>query len=203
MKIYILKNLFNSEYYHAEFSRIGTWSKEIEYCEKCQYSDQHLIEPLQIEWEPDSDIIGDITWGGFTIIVLENVKNFLIDNNFLCEFGRVDVKKPTTPKRRRKIVSFPYEGPTLSWIKSTPYINLDIVKSKLEIKEDCTFCKRIDYKFKMNDLVIPKKELKTFKMFRINQFGKSAATFITEQGLEEFLKQNFSNFRYEEAGYVD
>ncbi len=104
MKIYLLINWDNYEY--ARFSHIGTWSKETESCERCGYSDQHLIEPLQIEWEPDTDIIGDLSWCGYSIVVLENVKKLLLEKYFECEFGKVEVKKSTTPKKHKKIVNF-------------------------------------------------------------------------------------------------
>ena len=101
MRIYLLINWESYDY--ARFAHTGTWSKETEYCEKCEYSNQHLIEPLQIEWEPDTDAIGDFSWCGYSIIVLDRVKEHLIEYEFECEFGEVEVRRPTTPKKQKKM----------------------------------------------------------------------------------------------------
>lgn len=200
MRIYLLINW--EDYDFARFSHTGTWSEETESCAKCEYSNQHLIEPLQIEWEPGSDSIGDFSWCGYTIIVLDRVKEYLIEKEFGCDFGKIEVKKTTTPKKKRKNIPFPYKGPTLNWLMPKKVINLDTKKSGLEIDENCSICNRLQFRFKMDGLVIPKEEIKGLKMFKITQFGHSSATFITEDSLKELLDQNFSNFWYKEAGSI-
>ena len=71
------------------------------------------------------------------------------------------------------------------------------------IDEDCNVCGRLTYKFKMENLVIPKSKWKNRKIFKIEQWDLSAATYITEEALELILKQNFTNFWYRKAGVIE
>ncbi len=201
MKIFLLVNWDNNDY--ARFSHVGTWQEILTPCDECNINTEILVEPLQIEWEPDSDVIGDFSWCGYTIVVLEKVKEFLSKNNFECDFGKIEVKEPTTPKKRKKMVSYPYNGPKLYWVMPNEKVNLDIEKSKLEIKKDCSKCKRKTYKFKMDGLVIPKSEWNGKNIFHINQFGFSSATYVTEVALKKIMSQNFTNFWYKEVGNID
>lgn len=201
MKIYLLIETDNNSY--AGFGHLGTWSKTTEKCEICQYDNQILIEPLKIEWWPGSDRIGDLSWCSYTFIVSEEVKTFLMQNKFESEFGKVVVEKPTEKKRGQKRVAWPYNGPLLHWTKPLKRINLDINKSGLTIYSKCVVCGRIRYNFQMNNIIINQKDWNGEKMFRIIEFGKSAATFITHDALNLFLSQNFTNFHYQEAGIIE
>jgi|GEM_PF-2931962 len=204
MKIYLIANLDNYEY--ARFAHTGVWVKTTR-CKACYAvvdkgitSLLSLSAPLQIEWEPDSNIIGDFSWCGYTVIVTEKVKQFFLKHKFECDFGMVDIHKSTTPKRSRKTVPFPYEGPTLHWLIPKIYIALDEVESELEIKSKCSVCGSVQYQFKAEKIVIPKACWNGSKIFRVKQFIPSSATFITEKGLEEILSQKFTNFWFREAG---
>lgn len=200
-KIYLLiKKTGNYDY--AEFAHVGVWEKFREYCEKCTAPDSKLVEPLQIEWEPGSDVIGDFSWCGYTITVQDKVKNFLVAKGFEVNFGSVEVHKSSTPKRRQRAVPSPYDGPKLHWLMPTEKLNTDIEMSGLQIKIDCSSCGLRRYKFKMNGLFISKSELGGRKMFRINQFDTSSATYVTEEGLQELVSQNFTNFWFRETGTV-
>ena len=203
MKIYLLKAERCDKFYDfAVFGHVATWSKNYESCETCGFLNQHLVEPLLVEWEPDSDIIGDFSWCSYSIVVLERVKRFFEDRNFEARYGKVEVIKPSKIyKRKKKQVPFPYAGPKLHWLMPTERVNLDIEKSRLEIKTNCADCGRLVYKFKMEGLVIPESEWKKRKMFRISQW-RSSATFVSEEALTEILSQNFTNFWYKEAGYA-
>ena len=200
MKIYLLLNWDNYEF--ARFSHTGTWSKETEYCESCEYSDQKLIDPLQIEWDPDSDVIGDFSWCGYSIIVLENVKNFLNSIGCECAFGKVEVQSPTEKLRGRKRVAFPYIGPELFWLIPTKTISADVKESEIEIDTECSKCSRTLYKFKMERLVVPKEEFGETRMFRIKQFEHSYATFLTEDTVKMITSHKLTNFFYREAGVI-
>ncbi|MFZ5945748.1 MAG: hypothetical protein ACOYVD_16780 [Bacillota bacterium] len=160
---------------------------------------------MQIEWEYGSDVIGDFSWCGYSIVVVDRVKSFLISKKFECDFGKVEVLKNSTHKRNNKMqmVSYPYQGPNLNWLIPKVTINLSIEKTKLNLETDCPECKLKEYEFKMDGIIIPKSELNGEKMFRIKQFGLSQATYVTEDGLQELLIKDFSNFWYKEAGYIE
>ncbi|MDW8801453.1 hypothetical protein P8V03_09830 [Clostridium sp. A1-XYC3] len=200
-KIYLLININNINF--ARFSHVGTWETFREPCVNCQRTTEKLSEPLLIEWEPGSDLIGDFSWCGYSIVVLDNVKNFMIKKEFECEFGKVEVVKNSTTKRKTKMVQYPYEGPNLNWLLAKSKINLDVDKSKLELKNDCVVCNLREYKFKMDNIVIPRVNWNNEKMFKISQFNNSAATYVTRQALEELLSEGFTNFKYKEAGYIE
>lgn len=99
---------------HARFSHVGTWSDGY-VCKPCGNTTERLIEPLQIEWNDGTEVIGDFSWCGYTAIVLDPVKSFLKKNGFDAKYGKVDVMRPTA-KAKRPSVSFPYEGPKLLWL---------------------------------------------------------------------------------------
>ena len=117
----------------ASFAHFGTWEKFKDFCKECTAPASKLVEPLHIEWEPSSDLIGDFSWCGFTTIVLPKVKEFLVNNGFECRFGKVEVFKNTSAKKRDRIVPFPYTGPELNWLIPKKRLNLDIEKSGLEV----------------------------------------------------------------------
>ncbi len=127
----------------------------------------------------------------------------MIKKRFECEFGKVEVVRNSTAKRKNKMVQYPYQGPNLNWLLPKPKINLDEEKSNLEVKNDCVFCRLKEYKFKFDNIVIPRFNWSGEKMFKINQFNNSAATYVTQQALEELLSEGFTNFKYREAGYIE
>lgn len=200
MNIYMLENWKGYDY--AGIAHRGTWSKSTGICPNCGQHGQHLIEPLQIEWEPGSDMIGDFSWCGFTFAVKENAKQFFIQNRFECNFGKVEIQKLSTKRRGRKIVPFPYKGPKIHWVMPYKHINLDNEKSALEIKSDCKVCNRLVYKFQLDGLLIPKSEWHGEKMFNITQYGDTP-TYISEDALQEILSQDFTNFNYSKAGIIE
>jgi len=134
MKIFLLRKTVPSEF--ADFSHVGTWSEETEYCASCEYSNQQLIEPLQIEWEPGSDIVGDFSWCGAAILINEYVKEVFEKNGLECKYGKVEIKESTTPIRGRKIVGCPYTGLKLYWLIPNRIIDVDIERSEL-LGEKC------------------------------------------------------------------
>lgn len=202
MKIYLLiMDRKKPAYYNfAEFGHSGTWTKEHEKCDVCGFHDQHLTEPLLAEWRPGSDVIGDFSWCSYCIIVKDRVRRFMVNQQFEAEFGRVEIVKPFNICRRKKRVAWPYVGPQLHWLRPTERIHLDIARSDVEVSSDCAICGRLDYSFKMDGLVIAESEVKCRKMFRIEEFGNSSATFISQEALDSLIGQEFTNFWYREAG---
>jgi hypothetical protein len=202
MKIFLLDDPMRPADY-AMFSATGTWSKSAGVCPNCGDPSQSKIEPLRIEWEPGTETIGDFSWCGYTCVILDKVRDFLGDNAYECKFGEVEVlslDKHTRSKRPR--VRYPYHGPHLSWLMPTRRVELDAANSKVSLKTDCHVCKRKHYTFKREEIHIAKNQLCGAKMFLVDQFGRSDATFVTEQALLELTAMNFSNLCPKLAGEV-
>ena len=186
---------------YAEFSHVGTWS-EGELCPQCERPTSRLTEPLQIEWEPDFDRIGDVSWCGYTAVVTAEVAAKLKEHGFEVAFGKVQVMPPTTPKRRRKMVSYPYEGPALRWLRPKERIQLDTERSDVPLVIDCPLCKQKDYKFKRRGLVILSAHWGGQKLFKIQQLEPSAIMFVSEEGRSLLEDMALTNIVFEEAGEI-
>lgn len=184
----------------AYFGHLGTWAND-EGCEQCGQSTAYLTEPILVEWEPGNDVVGDIAWCSYTFIVVSKVRDFLVARNFECGFGRTEVVPPDKP-RKRGIVTWPYTGPEFHWVRPQVHVPLNEKSSGVTLEIDCEFCGRRKYTFRMDGIVIDRPAWNGQKMFKIEQFKRSSATFITEAGLEEILGQKFTNFHYREAGVI-
>jgi len=198
MKIFWLRKI-NSDNF-ADYSHIGTWSKRTIFCEECEYSNESLIEPLQIEWNPGSDNIGHFSWCGSNVVVLDNVKLYMEERNYMASFKKVVVNKPEKNKKKVRIVPYPYTGPQLYWMVSETVLEVDLGKSDYDI-EICPVCNREDIVFEPNGICISEKSWSGEKFFYINEYGNSVS-FMTEEGVKEIEGQAFSNFHYEEAGFI-
>ncbi|OQX04116.1 MAG: hypothetical protein BWK80_54255 [Desulfobacteraceae bacterium IS3] len=197
--IYLLEDPRKYEQY-ARFAHVGTWT-EGGICRSCGQGTSRLTEPLQIEWEPDSDLVGDFSWCGYTVAVSDNVRKFFQTNGFECEFGKVEIMPPTD-KSKKKRVSHPYRGPELHWVIPSEHIAIDEEDSGVTLQTDCPICNQKRYSFRREGLVIEKSAWNGSRMFRVSQFLKSGVIFLTEQGLKEILEQGFSNIGYRPAGYI-
>jgi hypothetical protein len=199
MKFYLLEDP-NKYKEYARFSHRGTWT-DGKLCEKCGLDNSILVDPLQIEWEPDSDQIGDFSWCGYTSVVQEKVKKYLIDTGQDCDYGEVIVLPP--PKvGKKKIVNYPYDGPNLYWLKANVYIDLDIEKSETPLLIDCAYCGQKKYKFRRNNLMVNVDSWSGEHIFQLKQFKKSSATYVTQELLFELIDQGFENIGYIEAGKI-
>jgi hypothetical protein len=200
MKIFILDDPAEPAKY-ARFSHIGTWTPG-SVCKKCGLGSSVLIEPLQIEWDPGTEMIGDFSWCGYTCIVTAAVRRFLEEAVFECRFGKVQVMPPME-KTKMPRVKYPYSGPPVSWLMPTTYVQLNESRSGIKLASDCPQCDQKDYTFKREGLVIDNKNWSGERIFRIKQFGKSDATFITEAGLDTLIKRGFTNICPSLAGSIE
>lgn len=199
MKFYCIRKIKSNKY--ADFSHVGTWSELTESCDECDYTNEKLIEPLLIEWETGSDIIGDFSYCGATVLVTNQVMDTLIDLKFDLEFRQVIVQRNTDKiKKNEKIVRFPYAGPPLNWIVPKTLVPIDINSNGIVV-EKCTKCHREDFQFKSSGLVIDKKKVNSAKIFGLELYGASLV-YISENGLEDLLKHKYTNFIYEEVGRI-
>lgn len=199
MKIFLLVNPRKP----SEFAMpacVGTWSEGY-VCKACGQSTERLIEPVKVEWEPGTDVIGDFSWGGYTAIVTETARRLLGDLNFKCEWGNVVVVPPTTKSRRRR-VAYPYSGPPLHWLIPTNELRLNEEGSGVTLESDCRECGQRSYTFKRDGIIIDAADWNGEKMFLIQQFERSGATFVTEEGLRLLQEQEFTNLCPRLAGEI-
>lgn len=201
MKFYLLDDPQIPAKY-AMFSHLGTWSSNYKHCKFCGLHSQKLIEPLLVEWEPGTDVIGDFSWCGYTMIVRDQVKQFFDDQELNCLYGKIKYVPPTG-KKRPKRVPFPYTGPRLYWAICQNRILLNEKLSGVDLEIDCKVCGQKKYTFRQKGIVINKVNWKGEKMFLIDQFGKSKATFVIETFLKELISQKFTNFSYIESGVIE
>jgi hypothetical protein len=200
VKIFLLDDPAKPAEY-ALFSHVGTWADD-HVCEECGVARSRLIEPLRIEWNEGTEVIGDFSWGGYHAVVLDSVKAFLENNTFEARFGRVEVISPTDPASRPR-VPFPHRGPHLSWLIPTARVPLDSARSGVSLISDCSVCGQKRYTFKREGLWLPKKSWNGEKLFLIEQFGRSRATFITEAGLAMLTSAHFTNLCPHAAGQIE
>lgn len=199
MKFYLLDDPAKPAEY-ARFSHVGTWADD-RVCDACGEPTSRLVEPLQIEWDEGTDRIGDFSWGGYHCVVVNTAKTFLERNAFEARFGRVEVMPPSE-KATRPRVPFPYRGPDISWLIPTAQLQIDETKSGVRLKSDCSKCRQKRYTFKRDGLVVPADSWAGQKLFLIEQFGRSRATFITEHGLSMLQGAPFSNLCPRLAGLI-
>jgi hypothetical protein len=198
MKIYLVDGDREADF--AWFSHSGTWS-EGGLCEKCGSSQSELIEPLLFEWNIGSDVIGDFIWCSYYFVVLDRVAAFMSTHGYDIHAGKVEVIG-SERKRGFRNVPFPYTGPHLNWVLANARVPLNELKSGVTLNIDCDLCGRQRYTFKREGIVIDHADWRGQKMFRITQFGKSKATFVTEEARSEILEQGFTNVTFIEAGEI-
>jgi hypothetical protein len=186
---------------YSRFSSVGTWTDD-RVCKVCGEPTARLIEPLQIEWDEGTDRIGDFSWGGYHCVVLDPVRAFLESRAFEVKFGGVQVMPPAERAKRPR-VQFPYRGPRLSWLTSTARLKLDEEKSGVRVISDCSTCQQRRYSFKRDGLVLPTTSWNGEKIFLIDQFGRSRATFITEEALTMLVREGFCNLCPRLAGTIE
>jgi hypothetical protein len=169
-------------------------------CRWCGAEFENLTEPLQIQWQPGSDRMGDFSVCAGQIVVLPEVRIFLENNNYRCRFRETEVVAPEA-RKRNKVVPFPYEGPPLTWIEATDRVSLDVERSGVRLMEGG--CTEGIYEYKYDGLVMRREAFSgEEKMFLISQFKCGSPSYITEPALEELLAQGFANLHYEEAGII-
>jgi hypothetical protein len=200
VKVYLLMERDPAAHY-ARFSHVGTWSPG-GICPGCECGTSRLIESLQVQWKPGSTVLGDFSWCGYTAVVVPPVRAFLESQQFPCRFGATVVVPPCERYRPDTVIPFPYQGPPLHWLICNELVGIDVAASGVRLETDCTVCRRKRYNFRMEGIVIDRREWSGQKTFRIRHFEPSAATYVTEEGRERIEQQGFSNFGYIDAGMI-
>lgn len=120
-------------------------------CPGCGAPKQRRIQPLIMEWEPESDLIGDFVWlsWGSDVAVVHRAMVALGDRFRGFEPGRVEMvqdprlKRPTrVTKRTKPRVWLPYEGPSLFDFWVTAWAHADMGMSTVRLVKECNVCGR-------------------------------------------------------------
>jgi hypothetical protein len=190
----------------AHFSALGTWFPDPwTVCSSCGNDNQICIEPLLVQWEPSTDRIGDFSWDGpfgYVFIVQRRVVDLFQSNGMECDFLRVKYVPPESKRRRAKCVPYPYTGPELRWAECNTLLDLDMNASGVEVKMSCPVCGTIKYTFRKEGIVIRRNQWHGENLFRIRTNGRSAATFVTEEGRQLLQKAKCSNVAFSVAGEI-
>lgn len=186
---------------YARFSHLGTWTPGI-LCKSCGQSTQKLTEPLLAEWEPDSDFIADFSWCSYVALITQEVAEKLLDAGFEIALGSVDFVKPSQKRARKPRVAYPYSGPPLFWMMPTERVSVDEEGSNIRLDIDCKECGQKRYTFRREGLAIDSKNWNSPKIFRVAQYTRSRAMFVSEQGRDIILRHGFTNVRFSEAGII-
>jgi hypothetical protein len=84
----------------------------------------------------------------------------------------------------------------------TEFVELNEKQSCVNLRVDCQRCGQKAYTFRRMGLMIKATALRNKKLFRITQFGKSDAIFVTEEAATQLTHAGFSNFHCHEAGVI-
>jgi len=129
----------------------GAWSESGELCPECTSSTSGRAQPLIVEWESGSDVIGDFTWtaGGTAPMVTRSVCKELAARFGGFEGGPVEMKwdkkfeRPVKPNpRARRRVWLPYEGPPLCELWVTKRVAFDPERTTAKLTRKCGTCGR-------------------------------------------------------------
>ena len=189
----------------AHFSALGTWSKGKGICKTCGSSSQDYIEPLLVQWEPSSDVIGGFSWNGpwgYLFVVTESVVTFFRQHKFECSFLDVEYVEPDKFGKRWKCAPYPYSGPKQFWGKCETFVDLDLKVNNVKLEINCSECGRKKHTFRYEGIVIPRSNWNGETLFRITTNGKSLATFVTEEGRQLIEVAGFSNIAFRPAGEI-
>jgi len=185
---------------YASFSHIGTWTKGA-LCKKCEQPTSKLVQPLMIEWEPGSDVIGNFSWCGYTTIVTSDIGDYLTEMGLDVEMSEVVVVESTA--RGKNMVAYPYKGPELKWLLPNKRLPLNELKSGVDLLVDCDECGQKKYTFKRDGIFIDKDKWFGEKIFYIEQFTRSDAMFVTEEAMRIIKKADYGNVGFFEAGMIE
>lgn len=118
-----------SDFRYARASRRGTW----------EGTPPRRVQPLVIEWEPDSEVVGDFVWPGFDtdIVIAERVGKALKEAGVtgfeLAPVRMVENSEKSKRTSRRPGVKLPYAGPQLWELWVTAWAELDRKRSTVKV----------------------------------------------------------------------
>jgi hypothetical protein len=128
---------------YATASIRGTVVRSTEPCAECHETTVKRVQPLVIEWQKGSDLIGDFTFpsaGSSDIMITERVAQDLQARFKAFEPGPVEMVAEQPVPRRARIVRLPYAGPPLRDLWVTAWSHLDLQRSSISLRKDCGTC---------------------------------------------------------------
>ncbi len=151
MRLYEIADPFLRDSSTLVFARahlVGTWTESTGLCPECGASSQRRIRPLIMEWEPESDVVGDLVWVGFDgLAVTQRVFAELQERFGALEAGPLEMvqdpklKRPQrVTKRSKPRVWLPYEGPELVELWAIHWVHADLDCSSLRLDLRCGTC---------------------------------------------------------------
>jgi phage pi2 protein 07 len=165
---------------------------------------QKRVPPLIIEWEPDSDVIGDFSWRGvsFELVakheVAEEIKKwftgFDIKEIRMVQDPNIKVSELGGTTERR--IYLPYSGPELCELWVDNWLCLNESKSNLKLEKICGSCGYRFFTPKRKGLSIENGAIKEDGFFRVHQF--SGWIFCTE-AVKDFIEKK----RYTNVAFLD
>ena len=188
----------------AHFAAVGTWVDDGSRCDACDWHGSALVEPLLVQWEPSSEVIGDFSWDGpfgLLFVVTGPVAEFLRDNGFPCDLLTVDYVPPES-RRKTRLVPYPYVGPKQYWAECRTLVDLDMNTSGVKIESSCEVCGMIRHTFRHRKITIRTRDWLGDMMFRVRTNEPSSATFVTEEGRRLIEDAGFSNVAFSIAGKI-
>jgi hypothetical protein len=220
MKIWVFYD--PSDHAYAQAGLRGTWTPPEE-------GPERRIQPLIIEWEPGSDVIGDFTCTGFGSgwVVTEEVGEMLLARFKGFELGPVEMIQDPKLKRTRQItrrakrrVWLPYDGPPLYEVWATHQVKPDLDRSTLanvrrdegtdELCYDVEGEERIEYSGVFPDLCrkrVPREQGKGIYVVEADLDGADIFDiegcgwiFCTHSVREFIIEQQFTNVDFFEMG---
>ena len=158
------------------------------------------MPPLLIEWDPDSDIIGDFSWSGFgfELVARLNVAQALVQEFTGFRIESVQMVEPSVGLRRRKkkMVSLPYEGPELCELWIDRWFRLDEKASSLNLERVCGTCGFRFYTPKREGLVL-ERPTDAPAFFRLEQFP--AWVFVSSEVKQHIEATGFTNVAFRDV----
>lgn len=218
------------DYGFARASRRGTWTESKGTCNECGASTQRRVQPLVIEWEPDSDVVGDFVWPGFggDIAITERVVGVLKGRFTAFEPGPVEMyqdPKLKRTKRGKPRVWLPYEGPPLYDLWVTCWVGIDHDRSTVSLVKKCSICGTAQYSLagaekwelgwdqermesvqmhiprgRGEGLFVRRAELGDADLFHVNEFP--AAIFCSDRVKKAIEAESFTNVGFLEVGEI-
>lgn len=146
MKIYACRDPLDPRF--ARAARLGTWYPYPGpgVCPECGSARQARVPPLVLEWLPGSDVVGDFTWPGGDVVVIQRVMEALQTFRGF-DFKPVEIwdnpkrlRPSRTTRRTKPRVGLPYKGPPLYELWVTAWLHADAERSSLRLERVCKTC---------------------------------------------------------------
>lgn len=196
MKLFRMTSQKSEVFDYARCTHLGTWIEKK--CDACgAYLGSELVEPVVLEWEKGSLVLGDVTNAGSCFLVNTKARKFFEKKSSFTKFVNPLYVKS---KMKRGVVNVD-NLPPLWVMMNSHYVKLDVKSSGL-VESERSCAKKVHYVFKNEGLVVKKSSVKNSQLFYIKEFGCSSVFFCTEELVEDAISEGMTNLRFIEAGEI-